>query len=115
MVMYRGRGRRHGYGRPGRRVRGYYRARSRTPGPIPGCLLPLALVIAVGIRRAQRSRNPWVAGPLWDSPPRHSLPRMGSPSRNDRPGDVMLLGHDRRRAGSVSARWRATASGPGRA
>ena len=39
MVMYRGRGRRYGYGRPGRRVRGYYRARSRTPGPIPGCLL----------------------------------------------------------------------------
>jgi hypothetical protein len=33
-------GRRYGYGRPGRRVRGYYRARSRQPGPIPG--LPAA-------------------------------------------------------------------------
>jgi hypothetical protein len=57
MLMYRGRGRRYGYGRPGRRVRGYYRARSRTPGPMPGCLLPLALFIAVGIRLARRSRN----------------------------------------------------------
>jgi hypothetical protein len=58
MVMYRGRGRRYGYGRPGRRVRGYYRARSRTPGPVPGCLLPLALFVAVGIRLARRSRGP---------------------------------------------------------
>jgi hypothetical protein len=60
--MYRGRGRRYGYGygygRPGRRVRGYYRARSRTPGPIPGCLLPLALCIAVGVRLARRLRDP---------------------------------------------------------
>jgi hypothetical protein len=58
MVMYRGRGRRYGYGRPGRRVRGYYRARSRRPGPIPGCLLPLAVLIAVVIRLARRSRTP---------------------------------------------------------
>ena len=58
MVMYRGRGRRYGYGRPGRRVPRYYRARSRTPGPIPGCLLPLALFITVGIRLVRRSRNP---------------------------------------------------------
>ena len=36
-------GRRYGYGRPGRRVRGYYRARSRQPGPISGCLLPLVI------------------------------------------------------------------------
>jgi hypothetical protein len=55
MAMYRGRGRRYGYGRPGRRVPGYYRARSRTPGPIPGCLLPLALCVAVAIRLARRS------------------------------------------------------------
>jgi hypothetical protein len=41
-------GRRYGYGR---RVRGYYRARSRQPGPIPGCLLPLILaaVVAAGL------------------------------------------------------------------
>jgi hypothetical protein len=56
--MYRGRGRRYGYGRPGRRVRRYYRARSRTPGPIPGCLLPLALFVAIGIRLARRLRGP---------------------------------------------------------
>jgi hypothetical protein len=62
MVMYRGRGRRHGYGRPGRRVRGYYRARSRTPGPIPGCLLPLVLFIAVSVRLVRRLRDPDVAG-----------------------------------------------------
>jgi hypothetical protein len=58
MVIYRGRGRRYGYGRPGRRVRGYYRARSRTAGPIPGCLLPLALCIAVSVRLARRLGAP---------------------------------------------------------
>jgi hypothetical protein len=34
-------GRRYGYGRPGRRVRGYYRARSRQPGaPSPAACCP---------------------------------------------------------------------------
>jgi hypothetical protein len=53
-------GRRYGYGRPGRRVRGYYRARSRQPGPIPGCLLPLVLAaaIAVHIIRENGHRGP---------------------------------------------------------
>jgi hypothetical protein len=54
MVMYRGRGRRYGHGRPGRRVQGYYRARSRRRGPVPGCLLPLALCVAVGVRLVRR-------------------------------------------------------------
>ena len=47
-------GRRYGYGWPGRRVRGYYRARSRQPGPVPGCLLPLVLAAAVAARLARR-------------------------------------------------------------
>jgi hypothetical protein len=47
-------GRRYGYGRPGRRVRGYYRARSRQPGPVPGCLLPLVLAAAVAVCLARR-------------------------------------------------------------
>jgi hypothetical protein len=53
-------GRRYGYGRPGRRVRGYYRARSRQPGPIPGCLLPLVLAaaIAVHLTRENGHRGP---------------------------------------------------------
>jgi hypothetical protein len=44
-------GRRYGYGRPGWRVRGYYRARSRQPGP---SLLPLVLAAAVAARLARR-------------------------------------------------------------
>jgi hypothetical protein len=47
-------GRRYGYGRPGRRVRGYYRARSRQPGPIPGCLLPLVLAAAITVHLTRR-------------------------------------------------------------
>jgi hypothetical protein len=49
----RGRGRRYGYGRPGRRVPGYYRARPRARGPIPvnrhGCLLPMLVGLAIGV------------------------------------------------------------------
>lgn len=60
----RGRGRRYGYGRPGRRVPGYYRARGRARGPIPvnrhGCLLPALLAAATGtltlVRRRRRAR-----------------------------------------------------------
>jgi hypothetical protein len=56
----RGRGRRYGYGRPGRRVPGYYRARPRARGPIPanrgGCLLPLLLGAATGILAALGKR-----------------------------------------------------------
>ena len=56
----RGRGRRYGYGRPGRRVPGYYRARPRARGPIPanrgGCLLPLLLGAAAGILAALGKR-----------------------------------------------------------
>jgi hypothetical protein len=48
-------GRRYGYGRPSRRVRGYYWARSRQPGPISGCLLPLVL--------ARNRQELWIAGP----------------------------------------------------
>jgi hypothetical protein len=48
-------GRRYGYGRPGRRVRGYYRARPRQPGPIPGCLLPLVLAAAIAVRLAREN------------------------------------------------------------
>jgi hypothetical protein len=36
-------------------------------------------------------------------------------SRSERFRNVVRVSHGRRRAGSVSARWRATASGPGRA
>ena len=59
----RGRGRRYGYGRPGRRVRGYYRARPRRRGPIPanrggyGCLLPVVLGLLVAIRRIRREAS----------------------------------------------------------
>jgi hypothetical protein len=52
----RGRGRRYGYGRPGRRVRGYYRARparygGRRTGPFPlggpgGCLPSVLALLA---------------------------------------------------------------------
>jgi hypothetical protein len=52
----RGRGRRYGYGRPGRRVRGYYRARparygGRRAGPLPlggpgGCLPSVLALLA---------------------------------------------------------------------
>jgi hypothetical protein len=52
----RGRGRRYGYGRPGRRVRGFYRARppsrgGRRTGPLPlggpgGCLTSVLAVLA---------------------------------------------------------------------
>jgi hypothetical protein len=57
----RGRGRRYGYGRPGRRVRGYYRARPRARGPIPvnrsGCLLPVLFGLVVGVPLARSARN----------------------------------------------------------
>jgi hypothetical protein len=65
----RGRGRRYGYGRPGRRVRGHYRARPRARGPIPvnrgGCLLPMLLGLVAGpaLARAVAARaqppQPW--------------------------------------------------------
>jgi hypothetical protein len=50
-------GRRYDYGRPGRRVRGYYRARSRQPGPIPGCLLPLVLAAAIAIHLTRENAH----------------------------------------------------------
>jgi hypothetical protein len=43
----------------------------------------------------------------------HVVTCVTTVSRSGRPRDVVLLGHGRRRAGSVSARWRAIASGPG--
>lgn len=45
----------------------------------------------------------------------HVITCVATVSRSGQPRDVARVGHGRRRAGSLSARWRATASGPGRA
>lgn len=47
-------GRRYGYGRPAGASAAATGARSRQPGPIPGCLLPLVLAAAVAARLVRR-------------------------------------------------------------
>jgi len=71
-------GRRYGYGRPGRRVRGYYRARSRCPAQFPAaCSSSLAIWLSQwGLSRLSTASEGAGTEPVASADPRPSCERV---------------------------------------